>query len=233
MIGQPEGDGFGKRSSRALGKTSDVNGIREKARQWMARGRASHGWDHVERVWNLCRHIASEEGADLEILEIAAYLHDLGRGEETASGGRVCHAQEGARLALELLREEGFPEEAIRAVVHCIEAHRFRAEGVGPQTLEARVLFDADKLDSIGAVGVGRAFLFAGEVGAVLHNPHTDIAKTRPYSSEDTAYREFRVKLIKIKDRMLTPAGRRLAEDRHRFMVEFFGRLEEEVAGIK
>jgi uncharacterized protein len=198
----------------------------------MGEGRASHGWDHVERVWNLCRRIGSEEGADLEVLEIAVYLHDLGRAQETASGGRVCHAREGARLALELLREKGLPEETIQAVVHCIESHRFRAGAVGPQTLEARVLFDADKLDSIGAVGIGRAFLFAGEVGAVLHNPRADIASTRPYSTDDTAYREFCVKLVKIRDRMLTASGRRLAENRHRFMVEFFQRLEQEVAGV-
>ncbi|MEW6442463.1 MAG: HD domain-containing protein [bacterium] len=205
--------------------------IRAAALGRMSGGRASHGWDHVERVWSLCRTIGREEGADLEILELAAFLHDLGRAEETASAGKTCHAQAGAMLALEILREQGFPDETIRAVVHCIESHRFRAKGSRPRSLEARVLFDADKLDSIGAVGVGRAFQFAGEVGAVLHNPHADISETRPYSPDDTAYREFCVKLVRIRDSMLTATGRRLAADRHRFMVAFFDRLQEEVAG--
>ncbi len=102
-----------------------------------------------------------------------------------------------------------------------------------PKSLEAKILFDADKLDSIGAVGIGRAFLFAGEVGAKLHNGHQDLSKTVSYSREDTAYREFQVKLRKIKDRLLTPSGRKLAEGRHRFMVRFFERLDAEVKGIR
>jgi uncharacterized protein len=82
-------------------------------------------------------------------------------------------------------------------------------------------------------VGVGRAFLFAGEVGARLHNSHQDLSKTVSYSREDTAYREFQVKLIKIKDRMLTSSGKSLAEGRHRFMVRYFKRLDAEVKGLR
>ena len=98
-------------------------------------------------------------------------------------------------------------------------------------TPEARVLFDADKLDAIGAVGVARAFLFAGEVGARLHNAEETIEETESYSVEDTGYREFKVKLSKIRDRMLTAEGRRLAEERHVTMVEFFKRFLEEYEG--
>lgn len=115
-------------------------------------------------------------------------------------------------------------------MVHCIETHRFRGNNK-PQTKEAKVLFDADKLDSIGAVGIGRAFQFAGEVGARLHNGGIDIKQTQSYSKEDTAYREFTVKLRKIKDRMLTEEGKRMAEERHRFMIAFFDRLNDEVEG--
>ncbi len=193
---------------------------------------ASHGWDHVLRVWNLCRRIGVEEGADLEILEAGAYLHDVGRAEESASGGTVCHAAVGARMAREILEKQGLPEPWIHAVVHCIEAHRFRGTGPQPASLEAKVLFDADKLDSIGAVGIGRAFLFAGEVGARLHNSEVDLACTKPYSQEDTAYREFRVKLVHVRDRMLTVSGRRIAEERHKFMAAFFERLDAEVEGL-
>lgn len=207
--------------------------IRRAALDRMEGGRGSHGWDHVERVWNLCRRIGAEEGADLEILEAAAYLHDVGRAEECASGGTVCHAALGAGLSRRILEKEGLPEDWIRAVVRCVEAHRFRGSGPRPESLEAKVLFDADKLDSIGAVGIGRAFLFAGEVGARLHSSEADLANAKPYSREDTAYREFRVKLLYVRDRMLTATGWRIAEGRHRFMVAFFRRLEAEVAGVE
>jgi uncharacterized protein len=101
-------------------------------------------------------------------------------------------------------------------------------------TLEAKILYDADKLDSIGAVGIGRAFLFAGQMGAKLHNDRdVDILDCKPYSKEDTAYREFKFKMSKIKDRMLTLEGRRLAEERHVFMEVFFERLEKETKGAE
>ncbi len=92
-------------------------------------------------------------------------------------------------------------------------------------------VFDADKLDSIGAIGIGRAFLFAGQVGAKLHNTETDITTSSPYTVEDTAYREFMVKLCRVKERMITPLGRQLAEERHDFMSVFFARLEIEING--
>ncbi len=208
-------------------------GIRRVARELLASDASSHGWDHVERVWKLCRHIGAAEGADLEILLPAAYLHDIGRPDEKASGGVICHATAGAARARSILDENGYDGERIDRIVHCIASHRFRRNGERPRTLEARVLFDADKLDAIGAVGVGRAFLFAGEVGARLHNPEADILATRPYSSEDTAFREFSVKLQRVKERMLTETGRQLAEERHRFMVAYFERLTQEVHGEK
>jgi uncharacterized protein len=207
--------------------------IEKIARELLASDASSHGWDHAERVWNLCRHIGGIEGADLEILRPAAYLHDIGRPEEKASGGEVCHATAGAGRARSILEGNGYDRDQVERIVHCIASHRFRRNGERPGTLEARVLFDADKLDAIGAVGIGRAFLFAGEVGARLHNPEADILATRPYSSEDTAFREFSVKLRKVKDRMLTATGRKLAEDRHGFMVAYFERLTQEVHGDK
>ena len=207
--------------------------VKEVAQELLASDSSSHGWDHAERVWNLCRHIGSAEGADLEVLQLAACLHDIGRPEEKASGGEVCHAMAGAERARRILEEHGYDEATVEKVVHCIASHRFRRNGERPRTLEARVLFDADKLDAIGAVGIGRAFLFAGEVGARLHNPEADIMNTLAYSSEDTAFREFCVKLQKVKDRMLTGTGKQIAEDRHHFMVAFFQRLTQEVQGEK
>jgi len=209
----------------------DREQVQAIARKQMKGDTGSHGWDHAQRVWRLCQHIGAREGADMSVLELAAFLHDIGRATETSSGGKVCHARAGADLALVILEKQGLGREMIDQVVHCIATHRFRGENTRPQSLEARVLFDADKLDALGAVGVGRAFLFAGEVGARLHNPEMDIARTRAYTREDTAFREFSVKLKKIKDRMLTVTGRQMAEERHLFMVRFFDRLDREVLG--
>ena len=207
--------------------------IKSIARKLLDAEAGSHGWDHSERVWRLCEHIGTREGADLQVLELAAFLHDIGRGAEKTSGGGVCHAREGADQAREILQTHSFDQDMTENVIHCIETHRFRRNNIRPHSLEARVLFDADKLDSLGAVGVGRAFLFAGEVGARLHNPEMDIAKTRAYSREDTAFREFSVKLKKIKDCMLTETGRKMAEKRHDFMVDFFERLNREVFAME
>jgi uncharacterized protein len=204
--------------------------IKKSVQEEMKSSPASHGWDHVRRVYELGLKIGKKEKADLTILALAALLHDIGRKEEQESKGKICHARVGAEKADGFLTRLELPDPFKNEVLHCIRSHRFRGNQA-PKSLEAKVLFDADKLDSIGAVGLGRAFLFAGEVGARLHNAHRDLSGTVSYSREDTAYREFQVKLIKIKDRMLTHTGKAMAEGRHRFMVRFFERLDEEVKG--
>jgi uncharacterized protein len=166
----------------------------------------------------------------MTVLLVAALLHDIGRRDQDLSQGAVCHAERGAAMAAELLVDMPLGDAQKVNVQHCVRAHRFR-RAPHPATLEARVLFDADKLDAIGAVGIARAYQFAGEVGARLHNPDGDLRHTRPYSREDTGYREYQVKLRHIKDRMLTAAGRRVAEERHRFMTQFFERFLDEIAG--
>ena len=179
---------------------------------------------------NLALHIGRLMNARLDILSAAALLHDIGRSHEMLSQGKICHAAKGAEMSRAILTDLGFSPEMQEAILHCIEAHRYRNNKV-PETLEAKILFDADKLDSIGAIGIGRAFLFAGQVGARLHNRGVDVKKTSSYSTEDTAYREFLVKLCKIKDKMLTPEGKRLAAERHEFMEVFFKRLDKEIHG--
>jgi uncharacterized protein len=189
-----------------------------------------HGLDHADRVHATAIRIGKIMNGRLDILNAAAILHDIGRRDESNSRGRLCHAVLGAELAEKILLELGFKTDDVAAIRHCIATHRYR-DANPPQSLEAKILFDADKLDSIGAVGVGRAFLFAGQIGAKLHNQDSEIGSTAPYTVEDTAYREFRVKLCKIRDRMLTPIGRQLAHERHRFMESFFNRLETEING--
>jgi uncharacterized protein len=204
--------------------------VRKAARKIHRSSKGSHDWEHTQRVYALAMRIAKKEKAETGIVKMAAYLHDIARAVEDASGGMVDHALEGARLAAGILKSLGLSDINTAEVCHCIQTHRFRGK-LKPASLEAKVLFDADKLDSIGAVGIGRAFLFAGEIGAKLHNKGVDISKTKAYSEDDTAYREYMVKLKFVRGKMLTKEGKRLADSRHRFMTGYFRRLDKEVAG--
>jgi uncharacterized protein len=192
--------------------------------------KGSHDWDHTLRVYRLCERIGKVEIADMEVVKIAAYLHDIGRSVQDQSAGKVCHAEEGARLTREIIGQLPLSDFQKNNIVHCVRSHRFRGNHK-PRTLEAKVLFDADKLDSIGAIGIARAFLFAGEVGAKLHSPDMNLENTLPYSKDDTGYREFKLKLSRVRDRIITTEGRKLAKERHEFMENFFKRFLEEFEG--
>lgn len=204
--------------------------IKSKVKKKLLILKNSHNWEHTERVLKLALHIARKEKADVFIVKIATMLHDIGRLKEDDSNGKIDHAKYGAILARKILAKYGIKNDIIDKIIHCIEAHRFRGK-IKPETKEAKCLFDADKLDSIGAVGIGRAFLFSGEVGAKLHNSNVNIKKTKPYTREDTAYREYIVKLRHIKSRMLTNEGKRLATSRDAFMRKFFLRFKKEING--
>lgn len=204
--------------------------IRSIAKSIFASAAGSHDWEHTLRVHRLCRKIGPVENADMLVLEAAAYLHDIGRSAQDKSNGSVCHATKGAEMAVGLLSDLAVGEDQKQNIIHCVASHRFRGADA-PVTNEAKVLFDADKLDAIGAVGVARAYLFAGELGACLHNPNISIEDTLPYSRDDTGYREYIVKLSKIKNRILTGEGKRLAKKRHEFMNFFFQQFLEEYDG--
>ncbi len=207
--------------------------LRERVFQLLKTMPHCHGWDHTERVLRNARHLAQVEHARLAVVEYAALLHDIGRATEFADQGKTCHAQIGAELLPAILHEIGVENpEFIRHVTDCVLTHRYRKrQDRPPQTLEARIVFDADKLDSMGAIGLGRAFHFAGRVGARVHNTRQEALAAESYSEQDTAYREFLVKLQFLHDEMLTGEGRRMAEERHRFMTDFFARLNREVEG--
>jgi len=186
-----------------------------------------HGPDHLERVHGLVLCIGKRMGARLEILSPAAILHDIGRKHESEQKGLLCHAAIGAELARTILTDLNFSKQDREEIIHCIATHRYRGTNI-PLTTEAKILYDADKLDSIGATGIGRAFLFAGQIGARLHNTKEDIKGSKPYTEEDTAYREFQVKLRKIRKKMLTQVGQEMAAERHAFMELYFERLNQE-----
>lgn len=191
-----------------------------------------HDFEHVSRVFHNARLILQKESAaSLEIVELAAILHDIARPEEMKSNGKICHAVLGAEMCFEFLKESGFHDESVnKQVSECIKKHRYRGTNK-PETINEKIVYDADKLDSIGAVGIGRAFHFAGRIGAKLHNTEEDARKSEAYSREDTAYREYLVKLKNVPSRMLTTEGCRIAKSRAELMTYFFKTLNIEVYG--
>lgn len=205
--------------------------IEKIAKGYFVGANACHDWDHVKRVCNLALIIGREEKADLEIIAIASLLHDIKKTEEMKKKGKICHALRGAKEATKILMELGFDRDITQRVEHCIAAHRNK-NNVTPTTIEARALFDADKIDSLGAIGIGRTFLFAGKIGARLHNSEVkNIYDTETYGPEDTAYREFMVTLRHSLDKMFTKTGKKIAKRRLQYMSTFFARLDEETKG--
>lgn len=204
----------------------------EVARGWYDENDPVHGFDHVLRVLALCEKLGAELGADLEILRAAALLHDAA-GAHPREGDRESHEEASADFARGVLQQEGWKERRIAAVVHCIRSHRFRSREA-PGSLEARILFDADKLDVMGAFGVARTIGFAVQAGEpVFAEPsnrfreHGDGEAGEPHS----AYHEYLFKLRRVRERLQTEPARRLGERRHTAMTAFFEQLAAEARG--
>lgn len=206
----------------------------EQARLFYLGNDAAHDFDHVLRVLHLAERIATQEGADLEIVRTAALLHDIGRAEQERTGR--CHALVGAQMARQILAN--YPADRVEAVAQAIAQHRYRAKNP-PSSLEAQVLYDADKLDAMGAIGVARAYAFAGAQGQRLWaEVDTAYALRAPeegkedhLSGEHTPVHEYLFKLSRLKDFMLTQTGRLIAQERHAYMEAFFKRLALEIKG--
>jgi uncharacterized protein len=205
----------------------------DEARSYYGNNDAVHDFDHVLRVLALAERIGRAEDADMEIVRAAVLLHDVGRARADAEG--LDHAAFGAAQAREILA--GQEPARVEAVAHAVAAHRYRADPE-PETLEAQVLFDADKLDAIGAVGIARAFAYGGAHGQRLWAPieSVDVARWKREGDDPDAHtpiHEFVVKLSKLKDRLFTPTGRAIAEERHAYMTGFYERLDAEIQGSK
>lgn len=207
----------------------------DQAHHWYPDLDPVHGFDHVLRVYRMAERLALVEGADVEIVHAAALLHDA-EGSATAGGeiGRSNHHHASSEFARQVLEAENWPPERIAAVQHCIRAHRFRDNSEPPQSLEAKILFDADKLDVIGAIGIVRTVAFDIVVGQPVYSEPSQLFLStgekepgEPHSS----YHEYLFKLSRIKDRLFTAAARAIAEERHQFMAEFFTRLAAEERG--
>ncbi len=205
---------------------------------------SGHNMEHLDRVYNLCLHLAEDDNdINLEVLRVSALMHDIARVKEDMDSSRTTdHAILGAEMSEEILLDLGYSNEFIESVKHAIVTHRFRNNNE-PKTKEAKILFDADKLDILGSIGVARLFMFSGQHGTKMFietsvdqyikdnlmggDPSGRIKEITGHSPN----LEFEVKLKSMADRLYTPKSKKIALDRINFMKDFFDRMGKEMKG--
>jgi len=201
----------------------------------------SHDFSHVMRVYKLCCFLGKyEKSVDLEVLKIAALLHDIGRKKEDLDKtGKIDHAIESAKMAEKILRRLRFSKEKIEKIKECIISHRFKTN-LKPMTIEAKILSDADKLDVMGAIGIVRSCCWLGENmakiwGAIPLSVYKKENLTKERRIKDKSKHalniEYETKLKYIQKRLFTKKAKEIAKERAKFMKEFFKQLEKEIKG--
>lgn len=193
-------------------------------------GDAAHDLAHVRRVVAWARRLAEAEGADLAVVVPAAWLHDVVTVPKS-SPDRNQASTLAAQAAVDWLRGEGYPAERLDAVGHAIAVHSFSA-GIPPQTVEAQVVQDADRLDALGAIGIARLYATAGALGSALTHPDDPVPAeppTRDLDDKRWATDHFFVKLLRLPETMQTASGRAEAERRAGFLRTFADQLRTEV----
>lgn len=204
----------------------------ETAREWYPDNDPVHGFDHVQRVYRMAEYLARSEGADVEIVRAAALLHDAVGALPDDAGIRTEHHHASARFARRILEIEGWEEARIQAVEHCIRAHRYRSTEE-PQTLEAQVLFDADKLDVLGAWGVARTIAYAVQAGQPIYaEPSRQFLESGQAQEEEphSSYHEYLFKLQHVHQRLHTPTAQAIARERHARLIDFYSQLAAEAS---
>ncbi len=189
----------------------------------------AHDAEHVLRVLGVGLDIAAHEpDADVDVVIAACLLHDVGRREQMERG-KGCHARIGAKKAEKFLKKSGFGGDFARHVADCVRTHRFRS-GDAPETIEAKILYDADKVDVCGATGVARTLFYQGRLGGALYSLTADGAiADRDDVGGETFFGEYRYKLERIGERLLTPRGREIALERRTAAQAFYESMLAEV----
>ena len=204
---------------------------------------SAYNMDHVMRVYNMCLRLAKDEpDIDLDVLKASALLHDIARvKEDNDPTGKTDHAILGSKMAVPILKELNFSKEQIKHIQDCIISHRYRTENKA-KTKEAQILFDADKLDSLGAIGIARSFVWVGRNNAKIYT-ETDIEK---YIDENLGGKingriqdktkhspqiEFETKLKFLITKLHTAKAKEICKERIEFYKSFLDRLKREIDG--
>lgn len=191
----------------------------------------SHSFDHTQRVYNLCLHIAKKEKVDLNVLKVSALLHDIARKKQSESKEKICHAEEGAKIARKILEKMNFPDDKIEKVVYAVSVHRY-SKRINPDTTEAKILQDADRLDALGAITIARIFDYGARKNRPMHNPKLILKEYKHNSESESAINHFYEKILKIKpENFHTKTAREIAKDRYVFVKDFVERFIDEWEG--
>lgn len=188
----------------------------------------AHDLGHLRRVWRQAQVIARDEGgADMQVLVVACFLHDLVNLPKNHPD-RARASVQSADAAVTWLQQQGFPPAKLPAVHHAISAHSFSAR-ITPETLEARIVQDADRLEALGAIGIARMFHVAGALGGALFDAGDPMALSRALDDRAFALDHLQVKLFGLVDTMATDTGRAIAAERAEWMASFRTRLLSEI----
>jgi uncharacterized protein len=187
----------------------------------------AHDLAHILRVWTNVQCIAAEEGGDIRILAAAVLLHDCVAVEKD-SPLRSQASRLAAERAREVLTGRGWSNEDAARVAHAIAAHSFSA-AILPETTEAKILQDADRLDAIGCIGIARCFYTGGRMGSALYHPADPAARDRVLDDAAYALDHFRAKLLKLQDGFQAATGAGMAEERTRVLADFLAAFEAEI----
>lgn len=206
---------------------------------------AAHDIDHVMRVYNLALTIAANEtDVDLEVLQAAVLLHDIGGAQEANDPtGKTDHAVVSCEMAKPILENLNFSSDKIKHIQDCILSHRYRNDNE-PETIEAKILFDADKLDGVGAIGIARGYAWVGKYRAKIYKK---VAEIEEYARENLTEGKINGRIIDkslhspqlnwelkekfLKDKLYTATAKKICAERSAYHEEFLNRLEQEING--
>lgn len=193
-------------------------------------GDSAHDKDHIYRVlYNALEIADTEQNVDYDVLISACLLHDIGRKEQFENPA-LCHAAVGADKAYKFLVEIGFAVEFAEKVKHCILTHRFRQNNP-PQSIEAKILFDADKIDTTGTIGIARTLFYKGFVGESLYSLLPDgRVSDGEYDTKPSFFHEYKYKLEKLYARFYTQKGNEISKQRQKSAISFYNDMFSEVS---
>ncbi len=192
----------------------------------------AHDLSHILRVCRNAQVIGEKEGADMQVLLMAALLHDVGSGSKGAKVGKAESVSRSLNTAENFLVRKGVSEEIRRKILYAIEVHSF-SRGIAPATLEAEILQDADRLDAIGAIGIARVFLTGGSLKRELYNPEDPFCREREPDDERWNLDHFYRKLLRLESGMHTETARAMAGERSIVMRRYLADLQREIEGLR
>ena len=208
---------------------SIFNNVENRIKKQFINDSTGHDWFHVQRVLKMSRHLQQKEGGNLEIIELAALLHDIS--DYKFNGGDLTH---GGIVSSTILKEEGANDEIIKQVKYIVDNVSYKGDRTpsSMDSLEGEIVQDADRLDAIGAIGISRVFAYGGNKGQPIYNP-----KLQPLShssfqeyafTETTSINHFYEKLLLLKDRLNTRTAKIIGTERHKFIENYLDQFYKE-----